>query len=129
MNPPPAVASAAAVPLLGTHWRVTMIGKEVVDNAAGARDAHITLQAASNAVTGDSGCNRLFGRYALENDMLKFDGLGGTKMFCEARMALEQKLNNALMATLRWKITGQTLTLFDESGKAVATFAAAPTAG
>ncbi len=106
-----------------------MIGNEVVENPAGERDAHITLQAANNSVTGDSGCNRLFGRYALENDMLKFDGLGGTKMFCEKRMELEQKFTNALMAALRWKITGQTLTLFDESGKSVATFAAAAATG
>lgn len=129
MKPPPAIATAAAVPLLGTHWRVTMIGNEVIENPAGARDAHITLQSANNSVTGDSGCNRLFGHYVLENDMLKFDGLGGTKMFCEARMELEQKLNNALMSTMRWKITGQTLEMLDESGKTVATFAASPATG
>jgi heat shock protein HslJ len=126
MNPPPVIAAAAAVPLLGTHWRVTMIGNEVVDNPAGERDAHFTLQSTSNSVTGDSGCNRLFGRYALENDMLKFDGLGGTKMACEGRMELESRFNNALMATMRWKITGNSLELFDDSGKAVATFAASP---
>jgi heat shock protein HslJ len=122
MNPPPAIATAAAVPLLGTHWRLALIGNEVVDNPAGEREAHITLQSTDNSVTGNSGCNRMFGRYVLENDMLKFDGLGGTKMFCEARMELETKFNNALMATMRWKITGRTLELSDESGKSVATF-------
>lgn len=126
MNPPPAVATAAAVPLLGTHWRVTRIGNEMVDNPAGERDAHFMLQSANNSVTGDSGCNRMFGRYVLENDMLKFDGLGGTKMACEGRMELERKFNNALMATMRWKISGSSLELFDDSGKAVATFAASP---
>lgn len=122
INPPPAVTSAASVPLLGTHWRVTMLGNELVDNPAGERDAHITLEPVNNAVTGNSGCNRLFGRYALENDMLKFDGLGGTKMACEGRMELERKFNNALMATMRWKITGNSLELLDDKNQSVATF-------
>ena len=121
---PPAVATAAAVPLLDTHWRLVQLGAEVVDNPAGERDAHLVLTSANNSVAGNLGCNRMFGHYALENDMLKFDGLGGTKMFCEARMQLEQSFTNALMSTLRWRITGRSLELMDETGKAVATFEA-----
>jgi heat shock protein HslJ len=124
VNPPPVIATAAAVPLLDTHWRLVRLGAEPVDNPAGERDAHIVLTSANNSVTGNLGCNRMFGRYALENDMLKFDGLGGTKMFCEAKMPLEQSFSNALMATLNWKITGRTLELMDETGRAVATFEA-----
>jgi len=124
VNPPPVVAAAAFVPLLDTHWRLVQLGGERVDNPAGERDAHIMLASASNSVSGDSGCNRLFGHYALENEMLKFDGLGGTKMFCEARMQLEQAFTNALMSTLAGKITGRSLELMDETGKAVATFEA-----
>src|SRR3954471_11173626 len=73
VRPPPVIASAAAVPLLDTHWRLVQLGAEVVDNPAGARDAHIILTSASNSISGDTGCNRIFGHYALENDMLKFD--------------------------------------------------------
>ena len=130
VRPPPAVvATAAAVPLLDTHWRLVQLGGEIVDNPAGGRDAHIVLTSANNAVGGNAGCNRIFGHYALENDMLKFDGLGGTKMFCEARMQLEQSFTNALMSVLRWKITGGTLELMDETGRPVATFEAAPASG
>jgi heat shock protein HslJ len=124
VNPPPAVPAASFVPLLDTHWRLVQLGGERVDNPAGQRDAHIVLASKSNSVGGDSGCNRIFGHYALENEMLKFDGLGGTKMFCEARMQLEQSFTNALMSTLTWKITGRSLELMDETGKAVATFEA-----
>lgn len=125
VRPPSVVASAAAVPLLDTHWRLVQLGDEIVDNPAGAQDAHIILTSTNNAVGGNAGCNRIFGHYALENDLLKFDGLGGTKMFCEARMKLEQSFTNALMATLRWKITGRSLELLDETGEAVATLEAA----
>jgi heat shock protein HslJ len=123
MNPP-SIATAAAVPLLDTHWRLVQLGGEVVDNPAGERDAHLILTSTNSSVGGNLGCNRMFGHYALENDMLKFDGLGSTKMFCEARMKLEQSFTNALMSTLRWKITGRSLELMDETGKAVATFEA-----
>jgi putative lipoprotein len=129
MNPPPVIASAAAVPLLDTHWRLVQLGGTVVDNPAGERDVHIILTSANNSVAGNAGCNRIFGRYALENDMLKFDGLGGTKMFCEARMKLEESFTNALMSVLRWKITGRTLELLDETGKSVATFEATSATG
>lgn len=126
VNPPPAVATAAAVPLLDTHWRLVGLGGTPVDNPAGERDAHLVLASTNNSVGGNLGCNRMFGHYALENDLLKFDGLGGTKMFCEAKMPLEESFSNALMATLRWKITGRSLELMDETGKAVATFEASP---
>jgi putative lipoprotein len=129
VNPPPVIASAAAVPLLDTHWRLVQLGGEVVDNPAGERDVHIILTSANSSVAGNAGCNRMFGHYALESDMLKFDGLGGTKMFCEARMRLEQSFTNALMSVLRWKITGRSLDLLDETGKPVATFEAAPATG
>jgi len=126
VNAPPAVATAAAVPLLDTHWRLVRLGDEPVDNPAGEGDAHLILASTNNSVGGNLGCNRMFGHYALEKDMLKFDGLGGTKMFCEAKMPLEQAFSNALMSVLNWKITGRTLDLMDETGRTVATFEAAP---
>jgi putative lipoprotein len=115
--------------LLDTHWRLTRLGEQLVENPVGANAVHIALQSQNTNVTGNSGCNRMFGRYALENDMLKFDGLGGTKMFCEARMDLEQRFTNALLSVMRWKITGTTLELLDERGTAVATFEASPATG
>lgn len=124
VRPPTVIATAAAVPLLDTRWRLVQLGDELVDNPAGEQAVHIVLMSANNAIGGNAGCNRISGRYALENDMLKFDGLGGTRMFCEARMQLEQSFTNALMSVLRWKITGSTLELMDETGRAVATFAA-----
>ena len=124
VRPPSAVTSAAAVPLFDTHWRLVRLGDEPVDNPAGERDAHIILTSTNNSISGNLGCNRMFGHYALENDLLKFDGLGGTKMFCEAKMKLEESFSNALMSTLRWKITGRSLEFMDETGKAVATFEA-----
>lgn len=126
MTPPPVIKTTTTATLLGTHWRLTRLGEQIIENPVGANAVHIAMQAQNVNVTGNSGCNRMFGRYALENDMLKFDGLGGTKMYCEARMDLEQRFTNALMSVMRWKITGTRLELLDERGVAVATFEAGP---
>lgn len=129
MTPPPTIRTVISATLLDTHWRLTHLRGQIVENPVGANAVHISLQSHNTNVTGNSGCNRMFGRYALENDMLKFDGLGGTKMFCEARMDLEQKFTNALMSVMRWKIAGTALELLDERGTAVATFEASPATG
>lgn len=129
MTPPPAIRTVTTATLLDTHWRLTRLGERIIDNPVGANAVHIRLQSENTSVTGNSGCNRLFGRYALENEMLKFDGLGGTKMFCEARMELEQSFTNALMSVMSWKIAGTTLSLLDERGTAVVTFEASPATG
>jgi heat shock protein HslJ len=121
---PPAITTAAAAPLLDTRWRLVRLGNELVDNPPGERAAHLVITSADSSVAGNLGCNRMFGRYALENEMLKFDGLGGTKMFCQDRMQLEQSFSNALMSTLAWRITGRTLELLDETGNAAATLEA-----
>jgi heat shock protein HslJ len=119
------VKEASALPLLNTEWRLTQLGGEVVDNPAGEHAVNFLLQPSSTNLVGFSGCNRMFGRYALEGASLKFDGLGGTRMFCEARMPLEQKFLAMFSQVTRWEITGSTLRLLDGNGKTAATFEAA----
>jgi len=116
------VTGTATHNLVNTHWRVTMLGGEVIENPPGERDVHFTLQENNLVVTGNSGCNRMFGHYALNGDSIKFDQMGGTKMFCEARMELEQKFLEMFSAVTGWKITGNTLQLLDANGNALGTF-------
>lgn len=126
---PADVAQAPAVPLADTHWRLIQLGDQMVDNPPGARDIHFVLQAQNTTVSGDSGCNRMFGRYALNGASIKFDQMGGTRMFCQDRMEVEQKFLAMFATVARWKITGQTLQLLDASGSAVGTFAATVATG
>jgi heat shock protein HslJ len=124
------VASAAAVPLTGTTWRLTQIGDQLVDNPPGDAAAHVQLQAGNSRVTGFAGCNRMFGGYSLNGESLKFGQVGATKMACleEGRMELESRFFETLSQVARWKITNSTLELLDGNGKSLATFAAAPAA-
>jgi heat shock protein HslJ len=118
------VNETATLPLLDTQWRLTQLGGEVIDNPAGAGAVNFLLQPSSTNLVGFSGCNRMFGRYALDGAKLKFDGLGGTRMFCEARMPLEQRFLAMFSEVERWEITGPALRLLDANGKSVATFEA-----
>jgi heat shock protein HslJ len=118
------VKEAASLPLLNTQWRLTQLGGEVIGNPAGERAVTFLLQPSSTNLVGFSGCNRMFGRYALNGATLKFDGLGGTRMYCEDRMPLEQRYLAMFSQVARWEIVGNVLRLLDENGKTVATFEA-----
>jgi len=121
------VATAAAVPLVNTNWRLTNLGERVIENPAGSAAVALQLQPTNMRLTGFAGCNRLFGGYLLDADQLKFDQVGATKMACvdESRMKLEQEFFEMLSAVARWKITGSSLELLDAGGSTLATFAAA----
>ncbi len=108
--------------LLDTAWRLTQLGDEIIENPPGEKAVNFQLQASNTKLVGFSGCNRMFGQYALEGASLKFDGVGGTRMFCEARMDLEQKFLAMLGQVTGWTINGTTLQLVDNTGKAIAAF-------
>ena len=117
------VKEASTLTLLNTPWRLVMIGDEVVDNSPGERAVHFLMPPSNTNVVGFSGCNRMFGQYVLNGASLKFGGVGGTRMFCEGRMDLEQKYLAMFGEVAGWKLEGTTLQLLDASAKVIATFA------
>jgi heat shock protein HslJ len=121
------VATASAVPLVNTNWRLTNLGDRVIENPVGGNPVALQLQPTNMRLTGFAGCNRMFGGYLLNADQLKFDRVGATRMACvdESRMKLEQEYFQMLSAVARWKITGSSLELIDASGSTLASFAAA----
>lgn len=120
------VATASMVPLADTHWRLTQLGDQVVQNPEGGDFIGLRLQAQGSRATGFSGCNRMFGAYALDGQSLKFAEVGGTKMACmdANRMQLEQRYLEMFRAVTGWRIADRTLELLDANGSAVATFVA-----
>jgi heat shock protein HslJ len=122
------VADAASVPLADTPWRLTQLGGVLVDNPEGSAAVGMQLLAQNSRLVGFSGCNRLFGGYALDGESLKFAQVGGTKMACadETRMQLEQRYLGMFSDAARWRIAGQSLELLDAAGEPVAVFTADP---
>jgi heat shock protein HslJ len=111
-------------PLTGTYWRLVSLGDREVTAADSAREAHITLEAASNRVTGSGGCNRMFGSYTQSGDSVSFSGIGSTKMACASGMETETVFLPALERVRQWRIAGQHLELLDATGTLVARFEA-----
>jgi heat shock protein HslJ len=60
----------------------------------------------------------------LNGEHLKFGQMAGTMMACPVGMDTEQAFLKSLGQVTRWKITGQSLELFDSDGKVLAEFKA-----
>lgn len=97
--------------MAGDTWQLSQLAGEPVTVPEGRELPNLKLDPTNNALSGFGGCNRLMGSVQLEGDRLSFPGLGGTKMFCEGTMALEDKFTAALRDTDSFKLDGGKLTL------------------
>ena len=75
----------------------------------------MTLASKDKRISGFAGCNRMMGGYDLDGNALKFSEMATTRMAC-IDVTPEERLLRALQATTRWKVTINTLELFDETG-------------
>ena len=122
-------ASAPAVTpdaLLNVRWVLKRLGAVDLPGRKGTREPYMTLASPPGRIEGFSGCNRLFGAFSVEGAKLTFGpGIGMTRMACTGKGAaeLESGFAQALQATARWRIDGNTLELLDETGGVLARFA------
>lgn len=110
----------ASETLRGREWALTWIeGFDTMPDSAPAFEL-----GGDDRMSGNSGCNQLSGPYVLEGDRLTFGNLAMTKRACvdSPRNALESAFTRALAATTRYRLSGNELELFDESGKVIARF-------
>ena len=119
---PPVTTTSA---LENTHWRLTRVGNTDVTAGSQQREAFFILNTANRTVTGSGGCNRITGSYELNGDRVLFNRIASTMMGCMSGMEIEQAFHKALTGARRWKITGNTLELFDSAGTRLARFEAA----
>ncbi|MCE8033237.1 MAG: META domain-containing protein [Halomonas sp.] len=110
--------------LVNTYWKLTQVGDVTPVAVDNQREAHFVLHTEENRVAGSTGCNRLAGNYRLESNALHFGPLITTRMACLQGGETERAFLAALEATATWQVEGQTLTLRDASGTAVAQFEA-----
>lgn len=108
--------------LQNSYWILLSLQDQQFEDNPETRTAYIRFEAADNELTGYTGCNRLMGRYNLQNGSLQLTNLGTTRAMCPI---IEQE--NLLVAVLEkadtYKISGDVLTLFHQN-TAVATFRA-----
>jgi len=111
----------AIATLENTYWKLIREGGEAV-TIAGEREPHLVLHSEDRRVAGSGGCNRLIGGYTLDGERLSFSQVAGTMMACPDGMQYENAFHDALKRAVSWKIEGERLELFDETGVSVAQF-------
>jgi heat shock protein HslJ len=115
-NPTTAAAQASPTTLENVQWTLLQLYGEAVK--APSRGAPtMSLASKDKRMSGFAGCNRMIGGYELDGETVKFTGMATTRMAC-IDVTPEESLLRALAATTRWKVTGNTLELFDASGVA-----------
>jgi heat shock protein HslJ len=115
---------SAAPALETTRWKLTHLGDAAVVLAGAQQEPHLILDPETGRASGSGGCNRLTGSYEVKGVSLTFGAIAGTMMACPAGMDTEQAFYKALGAVRTWKIDGQRLELFDQTGGMVARFEA-----
>jgi putative lipoprotein len=117
----PASGSApSAQPLENTYWKLTGLGDTSVTVPSKGQEPHLIFNSETRRVSGSGGCNRLTGGYELNADQLKLSQIAGTMMACAEGMETEQAFLQALGRVNKWKIAGEQLELFDDTGNLVA---------
>jgi heat shock protein HslJ len=97
--------------LTGVNWRlVTLQGRSPAPSATGV-DPSLMLSD-TRTVSGYSGCNQFSGSYTIRADSLRMGALTTTRMACTGNMMLEQNYLAALGATDRFKVSPDSLILY-----------------
>jgi heat shock protein HslJ len=109
--------AAVTAELLGTYWRAVEIDGEPVVVTPGGREPHFVLSPEMRRVSGFSGCNRLVGSFDDGASGFRFRALAGTRMACPGPGdALERRFLGALEATVKRRLTADSLELLDAQG-------------
>jgi heat shock protein HslJ len=88
-------------------------------------EIYIHLTAEGGTVQGFAGCNRLRGRYELDETTLRLSNLPLTRKACiEGIMERERELLNALENSEMWNIQGNQLELLNRNEEVLARFQA-----
>jgi heat shock protein HslJ len=117
-SPPPARQAPAAA-LRETHWVPRELVGQPVSVPPDTREPYLTLRADGTA-EGNGSCNRFRGSFFSEKPgELTFSPLTSTRMACPA-MQTENEFTRALGQARTYRISGDTLRLFDATNAPVA---------
>ncbi|MEJ2503622.1 MAG: YbaY family lipoprotein [Gemmatimonadota bacterium] len=109
--------------LVDTYWKLTELNGEPASLGAGDREVHMVLTSEMEA-RGFAGCNRFTGSWERDGNDVRFGPLAATQRACAEGMDLERRFLDALEATRRSAIAGDTLSLFSGDERLVLRFAA-----
>lgn len=103
---------------LSGNWILNHISKEsgtTLDKGFPSKKPTLTLESVSKKMTGNTGCNQMFGSFTTQQNKLSFKDVGSTKMYCQ-----EVKENEYLQMISKvdsYKIENNQLILMDSDNK------------
>jgi len=98
--------------LAGTRWTLQTLGGVAQAQVAGGTPVQLKLDAASQHLSGHTGCNRLMGRFVQRGTLLTLSPLGTTRMACaEPAMTQEQAVLKMLGEIDGYRVENRTLSL------------------
>ena len=103
-------AAAQVNRLNGEQWNLTHLNGQPVRNTR----AFIEVNTDNKRLTGNAGCNRIFGSVTANRNSIDFSGIGSTRMACTDRgvMQLENELLRTLERVTSYQANGRVLKLF-----------------
>lgn len=104
----------------GKRWQLVELNGEKPKDPR----AYIEFNETEKRITGNGGCNRMFGTYESGDGGFKTSGIGSTRMMCmkPGTMENESALFKALGEAVKLNIKGGDLSLYDSSGVVIAKF-------
>ena len=95
--------------LEGRWTLVKFVANPDLENEGG-KEVFLVLKPSTMEMTGNTGCNAMFGSYKADKSSLTFGGIGATEMYCEG-VKTEQPLMQALDKTDSYNIIADKLIL------------------
>ena len=87
-------------------------------------ELHLILHPDSRRISGSDGCNRLRGRYELDEGRLTFTEMATTSMSCPEEAEPQREILNVLKRVSTVRLIRQHIEMFDDDGKFLARFEA-----
>ena len=102
------------------QWTLTYANGRVVT----VSNAYFEINGDQTRFTGSTGCNRMFGTVAVNDNQITFSNVGTTKMMCKvlAGSVSETAFLNAMDKAAKYAQSGDTLHVFDRNRRTVLRF-------
>ena len=103
---------------LSGSWTLNYITKDSgtdIDKGFPDKKPTLTLEPITKKLTGNTGCNQMFGSFSTQQNNISFSGMGATKMYCEG--IKENEYLQLFDKVDSYKITNNQLVFMDKSNK------------
>jgi heat shock protein HslJ len=100
-----------------TYWKVLKIRDMSLEDLRLNQDVYIQFRADSNKVRGFNGCNRVMGQYEVSKDQVMLSKMASSRRYCQDTSHIEQAYMDAISDAVRFKISGETMRLYNSQNK------------